>query len=84
MRPRGGEMIEKLIEWIEWFALEGPAPAALLGLVVALSIIAAFKYNRYFATRDVGHLRGCIGTLVVEAVIFAVEVGICLLRAGLI
>lgn len=77
-------MIEKLIEWIEWFALEGPAPAALLGLVVALSIIAAFKYNRYFATRDAGHLRGCIGTMVVEAVIFAVEVGISLLRAGLI
>lgn len=77
-------MIEKLCEWIEWFALEGPAPAALLGLVVALSIIAAFKYNRYIATREVGYLLGCIGTLVVEAVMFAVEVGIFLLRAGLI
>lgn len=80
----GGADSASLYEWIEWFVFEGPAPAALLGLVVALSIIAVFKYNRYFATRDVGHLRGCIGTLVVEAVIFAVEVGICLLRAGLI
>lgn len=34
-------------EWVEWFVLEGPAPAAVLGLVVVLSIIAAFKYNRY-------------------------------------
>lgn len=40
-------MIEKLCEWIEWFVLEGPALAAVLGLVVALSIIAAFKFNRY-------------------------------------
>ena len=32
---------------LEVLVLEGPAPAAVLGLVVVLSIIAAFKYNRY-------------------------------------
>lgn len=49
---RGGADAAALYGWVEWLVLEGPAPAVALDLVVALSIVAAIKYSRYFATPD--------------------------------
>ena len=49
---RGGADAAALYGWVEWLVLEGTAPAVALDLVVALSIVAAIKYSRYFATRD--------------------------------